>query len=72
MNHMNKTIRIVTNRLVVGDIMASGEEVIKTSHNVKGKLWVTLKNHKTGTNRMADWNYYGTVTIKERKCESSC
>jgi hypothetical protein len=66
----NKTMRIVTNRLVVGDVMASGEEVIKTSKFGRAggspKLWVTLKNPKTEKIRLADWNYFGTVTIKER------
>jgi hypothetical protein len=58
-----------TNRLVPGDVMASGEVVVSCNKSTpfgqgNPKATVILLNTKTGKRRFCTWNWYGTVSVK--------
>lgn len=59
-------MRIRTKELMPGDIMATGEVVLRATkfgmfRDVK--MHVTLQNPKTGKTRLASWSYWGTIGI---------
>jgi len=58
-----------TSRLVPGDVMASGEIVVSCDKSTpfgcgNPKATVVLSNPKTGKKRLARWNWFGTVSVK--------
>jgi hypothetical protein len=63
-------MRIRTNALQIGMIMASGEEITKLVilfHRRAGRLpkkVVQVHLNSWGKPRLAEWNYNGTVTIQ--------
>ncbi len=54
--------------LVVGDVVSSGEIVlknVKSGHFNNVKCLLTLKNPKTDQVRLATWGYYSTIFMKK-------
>ena len=59
-------INVVARDLVVGDVVGSGEQVLRIAkigkfQNVK--LFVTLKK-PNGKVRIASWGYFSTITVR--------
>mgnify|MGYP000114827622 FL=1 len=60
-------MRISTSKLEVGTVMISGETIVALEKSGKSymsrgpRLNVVLE--KNGKRRLADWNYYGTVSV---------
>lgn len=64
-----QNVKVIARDLVVGDVVGSGEQVLRISkigkfNNVK--LFVTLK-HPNGKVRLACWAYFSVISIQERK-----
>jgi len=57
-------MKLATNLLKVGDVMASGE-VVKHTERVGSKLRVILYNPKKDYTREAYWNYNGTIFLSK-------
>jgi hypothetical protein len=63
-------MRKTTNKLVPNDVMESGEIVVscrKSTPFGRGnpKATVILLNTQTGKQRIASWNWWGTVFLKD-------
>lgn len=61
-------MKIATSKLKVGTVMISGETIVSLKKSGKSytprgpRLHVILE--KSGKRRFADWNYYGTVSVR--------
>lgn len=61
-------MKIPTSKLKVGTVMVSGETIVslekvgKSYHSKCPRLSVVLE--KGSKRRFADWNYYGTVSVR--------
>ncbi len=68
-------MRVATSKLKVGTVMISGETIVSAkksgkSYSPRGpRLHLTLE--KNGKRRFADWNYYGTVSVRSEKKDES-
>jgi hypothetical protein len=68
-------MRVATSKLKAGTVMISGETIVSLEKSGKSymargpRLNVVLE--KNGKRRLADWNYYGTVSVRSEKKDES-
>jgi hypothetical protein len=64
-------MRVATSKLKAGTVMISGETIVSLEKSGKSymargpRLNVVLE--KNGKRRLADWNYYGTVSVRSER-----
>jgi hypothetical protein len=68
-------MRVATSKLKAGTVMLTGETIVSLEKSGKSymargpRLNVVLE--KNGKRRLADWNYYGTVSVRSEKKDES-